>query len=382
MIYSFFTFIIWIVCAPFLFVLSFKKKYQKSIPARFFLYKNASLKNSDIHFHMCSYGEINACAPLLKEFKNLSITTITNTGYELAKKFSSNLAFLPYEMFLPFWLNKSKVVVIFEAELWLNLVRSAKKNGSYVILLNARISDKSYNRYLKARFYYKKVFEYIDLVLAQSENDKKRLEKLCAKNVQVVGNIKSANLTAPSKIYNKFNEKLICIASTHEGEEELILNNLELKENESIILAPRHPERFDKVDKFLSSWVKDRNLSYEKFSQNLGLKSRCILLDALGELINFYNICDIVILGGSFIKGIGGHNPIEVAQFEKILINGKFIENQKALFSSVENVYFCDADDINVKIHQNLKSSRIKNRCDLNLIKNIITEKIENGKSL
>ncbi|WP_033915968.1 lipid IV(A) 3-deoxy-D-manno-octulosonic acid transferase [Campylobacter sputorum] len=382
MIYSFFTFIIWIVCAPFLFVLSFKKKYQKSIVARFFLYKNASLKNSDIHFHMCSYGEVNACVPLLKEFRNLSITTITNTGYELAKNFSSNLAFLPYEMFLPFWLNKSKVVVIFEAELWLNLVRSAKKNGSYVILLNARISDKSYNRYLKAKFYYKKVFECIDLVLAQSENDKKRLEELCAKNVQVVGNIKSANLMTPSKIYNKFNEKVICIASTHEGEEELILKNLKLKENESIILAPRHPERFDKVDKIFSSWAKDRNLSYEKFSQNLGLKSRCILLDALGELINFYNICDIVILGGSFIKGIGGHNPIEVAQFEKILINGKFIENQKALFSSVENVYFCDVDDIDVKIHQNLKASRIKNRCDLNLIKNIIIEKIENGKSL
>lgn len=80
-----------------------------------------------------------------------------------------------------------------------NVVRSAKKNGSYVILLNARISDKSYNRYLKARFYYKKVFECIDLVLAQSENDKKRLEKLCAK-MQVVGNIKSANLTAPQNI--------------------------------------------------------------------------------------------------------------------------------------------------------------------------------------
>lgn len=382
MIYSFFTFVIWVFCVPFLLILSLKKKYQKSIPARFFLYKNPTLTNTDIHFHLCSYGEVMACALLLKEFKNLSITTITDTGYKLAKQFSLKTAFLPYEMFLPFWLHKSKVVVIFEAELWLNLVRSAKKNGSYVILLNARISDKSYKKYLKARLYYKKVFECIDLVFAQSEVDRQRLSKIGAKNIEISGNIKSANLTTPSKTYNKPNEKFICIASTHEGEEELILQNLNLKENESIILAPRHPERFKSVDKILFSWAKARNLSYEKFSQNLGLKSRCILLDAMGELINFYSICDIVVLGGSFIKGIGGHNPIEIAQFEKIIINGKFIENQKTLFNSVENVYFCDAKEINDKIHQNLKSSYIKNRCDLNLIKNTLIQKIWDGKSI
>lgn len=382
MIYSFFAFIFWIVCTPFLYLLSFKKKYQKSILARFFLYKNKPLKDCDVHFHLCSYGEVSACSPLLKEFKNLSVTTITNTGHELAKKFSLNLAFLPYEAFLPFWLNKSKVMVIFEAELWLNLVRSAKKNGSYVILLNARISDKSYHRYLKAKFYYEKVFECIDLVLAQSENDKIRLEDIGAKNVQVMGNIKSSNLSTPTKIYQKPNEKLICIASTHESEEELILKNLELKQNESLILAPRHPERFEKVDKIFSSWAKERNLSYEKFSQSLGLKSRCILLDTLGELINFYSICDIVILGGSFIKGIGGHNPIEVAQFEKVLINGKFIENQKTLFNSVENVYFLDASELEKMIHQDLKPSFIKDKCDLKVIKNIIKEKIQNGKSI
>lgn len=382
MIYSFVTFIIWVVCIPILCILSFKKKYKKSIPARFFLYKNPPLKSSDIHFHLCSYGEVSACKPLLEQFSNLSITTITNTGYELAQKFSSNLAYLPYEMFLPFWLHKSKVVVIFEAELWLNLVRSAKKNGSYVILLNARISDKSYHKYLKAKLYYQKIFDCIDLVLAQSQIDKQRLEEIGARNVGVVGNIKSANLLLPSKSYIKPNERLICIASTHEGEEELILRNLNLNENESLVLAPRHPERFDKIDKMFEIWAKERNLTYEKFSQNLGLKSRCILLDTLGELVNFYNICDIVVLCGSFIKGIGGHNPIEVAQFGKVIINGKFIENQKTLFNNVENVYFCDADELEDIIHQNLKTSYIKNKCDLTTIKNIIMEKIQNGKSI
>jgi len=99
-----------------------------------------------------------ALESLASNFKNKAFSVITATGFEKAKSITENSRFLPFESLLPFWLTKSKVLVIFEAELWLNLVRYAKKNGTYVILLNARISDKSYKNYLRFKFYYKLIF--------------------------------------------------------------------------------------------------------------------------------------------------------------------------------------------------------------------------------
>lgn len=359
-----------------LFVLSFKNKFRASIPARFFLWKNHKFSPCKLHIHACSYGEVKACEFLIKNVSDCVVTTTTQTGFNLAKKLGANVRFLPYELFLPFWLEKSCVLVVFEAELWLNLVKTAKKNGSFVILLNARITDRSYHRYLKAKFYYKKVFENIDLVLAQRDEDKTRLEILGAKNVQISGNLKSAIVPQISKNYAKFSQKLIILASTHKGEESLILENLHLRDDEILLIAPRHPERFDKVSQITQNFAKKHNFSFEKFSQNLGLESRVILLDTLGELVNFYKVADIIVLGGSFIKGIGGHNPIEVAYFNKILISGKFIENHLDLFSCVENCYFCDEKDIDEILHSNLKASKIINRANIGNISDLIVEKI------
>lgn len=356
--------------------LSFKKKFRKSIRARFFLWKNPKFKPCKLHIHACSYGEVKACEFLIKNISDCVVTTTTQTGFDLAKKLGAQVRFLPFEPFLPLWLEKSRVLVVFEAELWLNLVKTAKKNGSFVILLNARITDRSHERYLKAKFYYKKVFANIDLVLAQRKTDKIRLELLGAKNVQILGNLKSAIAPNVTKIYTKFSHKLIILASTHKGEESLILRHLRLKNDETLIIAPRHPERFNEVDKIARNFGAKYNLSYEKFSQNLGLKSRVILLDTLGELVNFYKIADITVLCGSFIKGIGGHNPIEIAYFGKILLSGKFIENHYDLFSCVENCYFCDADEIDEILHSNLKSSKIINRANIDEISTLITEKL------
>jgi len=361
---------------PFLILFSFKKKYQKSIPARFFLYKNSPLGPNDIHFHACSYGEVVALESLASNFKNKAFSVITATGFEKAKSITENSRFLPFESLLPFWLTKSKVLVIFEAELWLNLVRYAKKNGTYVILLNARISDKSYKNYLRFKFYYKLIFKNIDLVLAQSELDRTRLESLGAKNIKVVGNIKSANFKAPTKNYKKFKEEFIVIASTHEGEEELILSNLKPCGNQKFLIAPRHPERFDKVSKLCEEFAKKQGLTFERFTSSQGLNSDIILLDTMNELVNFYAIADKVILGGSFIKGIGGHNPIEIAQFGTPIINGKFYHNQKALFSLVDGVNFSDLSNLNELLSSNLEKTTIKHRANLDEIINIIKERI------
>lgn len=382
MIYTLFSFLVWLLALPFVAFLSLKDKYKKSLPARFFLYNNPPLKQSDICFHACSFGEVCALENLALNFNDFSFSTITATGFKKAKDLTENSRFLPFENFVPFWLTKSNVVVIFEAELWLNLVRTAKKNSSFVVLLNARISDRSYKNYKRFSFYYKMIFKNVDLVLAQSEVDRVRLKELGAKDIKVVGNIKSANFKRPTKNYPKFSEKFIVIASTHEGEEEMILNAIKPALNTKYMVAPRHPERFTRVGEICAKFAKANSLSFEKYSWNLSFKSDIILLDTLNELVNFYAIADTVILAGSFIDGIGGHNPIEIAQFKTPLINGNFYHNQKALFELVDGVKFSDLSDINELLSKNLTPTSIKKSCDLESIIELLKDKIEKRKSL
>ena len=175
MIYTALAFLAWLAAAPFIFILSFKKKYRTSLKARFFLYKNPKFSPAAGHFHACSLGEVNALAPLISKFESVALSTTTQTGFGAARALTPNSRYLPFENWLPFWLTGSRVLVIFEAELWLNLIRTAKARGSYVILLNARISDRSYASYLRFKFYYRKVFENIDLVLAQSGSSAQKI---------------------------------------------------------------------------------------------------------------------------------------------------------------------------------------------------------------
>lgn len=376
MIYNLFAFFVWILALPFLILASLKPKYKKSLPARFFLRNNPPFSDAHVHFHACSLGEVNSISFLAKEFENVAISTTTQTGFEAANKISPNSRFLPFEIFLPFWLKKSKILVVFEAELWLNLFKYARKNGAFTILLNARISDKSYPRYKKFSFFYKKIFANIDLVLAQSQNDKIRLESLGAQNVEVWGNVKSANISVPNKNYKKFSQKLITIASIHDSEIAAILRALKPQKGKKYIFAPRHPEKFALMDEKISLWAKNHALSYEKFSQNLGFDSDIILLDTLGELVNFYQISDVVVLCGSFVDFIGGHNPIEIAQFRVPLISGKFIFNQISLFKMVENVKFCDINELENALNSDLKPSRIIQKFDSEKFIKLIKEKL------
>lgn len=363
MIYTLISFIIYILALPFLAVLSLRSKFHQSIPARFFLFGNPRPKITKFHIHACSLGEVVAISPLIKALQDTRISVITQTGFKKAVELSKNVRFLPFECFLPFWLSKCETLIVFEAELWLNLFKIAKKNGAKTILLNARISDKSYKSYLRFKFYYKFVFANIDLVLAQSETDKQRLINLGAKNVKVVGNIKSANLPSPNKTYQKPTKKVITIASSHQNEEKQILSKITLNDDETLFIAPRHPERFNEVDEIATKFATKFNLSYEKMSQNKGLKSRVILVDCLGELVNIYAISDIVVLCGSFEKNIGGHNPIEAAQFGCGIISGEHYFNQKPLFSAVSEIQIAKYDDLTNLIHLNL-SSKITNKCD------------------
>ena len=358
-------------------ILAFKKKYRASIPARFFLFKNPKFDVSRVHFHACSFGEVRSIAPLVNRFKDVaSVSVVTKTGFDEAKKITTNTRFLPFEIFLLFWLKPAKITVIFEAELWLGLVFWAKFKGSRVILINARISDRSYKSYLKFGFFYGYLFKFIDKIYAQSDLDKQRLQRLGAKNIVVSGNIKSAFLPNPSKIYAKPKERVIVLASTHAGEEELILRGLNLIANDKLILVPRHPERFGEAGEILAKFAAKNGLSFAKFSKTKNFDAQCVLVDTMGELVNIYKFSDIVVLGGSFVPDVGGHNPIEAAQFENAVISGEFIFNQKALYSAVDGIKFAKADEINSLLKQDLPKAKIVAKGDAGEILKDIEENL------
>ena len=336
---------IYILAIPYLIFKSRNSKYRQAIPAKFFLKDNDSFKENGIWFHSCSMGETKAIKPLIENYlKDANISVITNTGFEEAKKISPNVRYLPFEIFLPFWVNKQKVLVVMEAELWYLLFLLAKKKGAKTLLINARISDKSYKSYKRFSFFYKRIFQNIDKVFAQSEVDKYRLEELGASNVEVIGNIKLAQLPKVNVELVKPKQVVITAASTHENEEKLILNAYK-KEQGKLIIVPRHPERFDKIDLQIREFIKDKNISYQRYSVKDGFDSDIILVDKMGILNDIYAISDVVILGGGFEK-IGGHNPIEPAFFNCKIIRGKNIFNQKSLFDCIKNYYLIENDEL------------------------------------
>lgn len=343
--YYFILSIVYILALPYLLYKSRTSKYKVAIPAKFFLKQNKRFNENGIWFHSCSMGETKALKPLIDIYlEKANISVITNTGYEEAKKSTLNVRYLPFEIFLPFWITKQKVLVVMEAELWYMLFLCAKAKGAKTFLINARISDKSYNSYKRLSFLYKKIFENIDKVFAQSQIDKERLESLGAKNVEVIGNIKLAQLPKVNNIFEKLDVNVITAASTHEKEEELILKAYN-KSQGKLLIVPRHPERFEKVDKLIKDFIKDKKLTYNRFSTKQDFKADIILVDKMGILNEIFAISNIVILGGAFEK-IGGHNPIEPAYFGCKIISGKNIFNQKSLFECVKNYYLIENKQI------------------------------------
>ena len=342
---------LYLIAIPYLLFKSRNKKYSEAIPSKFFLNNNPSFNENKIWFHSCSMGETKALKPIFDELNSddINLSVITNTGFEQASSMVKNVRYLPFEIFLPFWVKKQKVLLVMEAELWYMLFASAFNNGTKTVLINARINDKSYEKYIKYRFFYKQLFKYVDKVFAQSDTDKLRLEELGAKNIEVIGNIKLASLPKVTKIFVKPNEIIITAGSTHKNEEELILNSWNKKQGK-LLLVPRHPERFDEVYALIERKYQNTDVSFHRYAQKENFESDIVLVDVMGELINIYAISDVVILGGGFIKTAGGHNPIEPAFFNNVVISGKTIFNQKSLFECVNDYYLIQNDELKIKL--------------------------------
>ncbi len=375
----------YVVALPLLILFSFKKKYRDSLPARFFGIKNPPFGEHDIWFHVCSLGEAKAIAPLMERLsqKRVAISVITHTGYEAASKYAAQVRYLPYEIWLWFWIKKPKTLVVLEAEFWYLMFRVANRRGSRVIALNARISDRSFPKYYRMRWFYRILLSQCDRIFCQSVEDMARFIALGAANVEVIGNIKLAQKIEATKSYPKPDGTLIVAASTHEGEEEGILRGFiayrELNPSAKLLVVPRHPERFAKVGELIAKTTP--TLSFSLWSESQTMESDIILVDAMGELNNLYAISDVAILGGAFAP-IGGHNPLEPATFGCKIITGEQMFLQRELFKYVSHVQFTTLEGITdaLKNAETMPPSLINGSVDLNRVTDYLTEN-ENGKT-
>ncbi len=305
--------------------------------------------------HCVSVGETNAARPLVKEIvKNfpdyrLVVSTTTKTGQELAKKIFETEA--DFVFYFPFdWkfsvrraLKKIKpdVVLLMETELWFNFVRQAKKSGAEIAIVNGRLSEKSFRRYSYVKKTMRRVLHYVDLALMQGREDAKRLLELGIRSgkLKVTGNLKFDQDFVESDVTETFrnrfaiseNSPLIVAASTHAPEEFLILQAFkDVWKNSTdklprLIIAPRHPERFDEV----SELVKASGFDWVRRSENESARDKTaeiILLDSIGELRAVYPLSEIVFVGGSLIPH-GGQSILEPAIARNAIVTGFYTVN-------------------------------------------------------
>ena len=350
-----------------------------------------------IWVHSVSVGEFLAAKPLIGGLKNafpesrIVISTTTLTGQQLAR---SQTQSFDATFYFPFdWkfsvrgaldIVNPSVVVILETELWPNFLRECNERGIATVLANGRISPRSFRRYRLIGAPFRQALETISLMIMQSEADAERARNLGAPAalVRVCGNLKydlpaNENRGAHAgdvlaEIDAQFalsrSSHLIVAGSTTPGEEEMLIAALrEIRaqnglEDARMLIAPRHPERFDEVARLISksgftlgrpseisgSSVVGRNGTADSISDSqlrneaakAGVPPDIILLDTIGELASVYRFAAVVFVGGSLVPR-GGHNIIEPAAFEKPIIVGPHTENFRQIVTD-----FMDADAV------------------------------------
>ena len=374
-LYTIVSLLIYLIALPFLLLFSFKTKYKESIPARFFLWKNPPLSPHGIWFHTCSFGEAKAIKPLVDALpqEQLRMTTTTQTGKEMIDTYTEQSRYLPFETLLLGWMRPQKALVVMEAEFWYLLFALAKRKGAKTLLINARISEKSFPKYYRMVWLYREIFKYIDEVYAQTQADKERLESLGAHHVTVTGNIKLAALPKVTRRLVKPQGLVVCAGSTHHKEEEVILQAFAaLKQREKdakLIIVPRHPERFKKVMEDVNTFAQEHTMHWHAFSQDMSLNTDITVVDRLGELVNVYAVSDLVILGGAF-EPIGGHNAAEAAQFGCKIISGPHYFNQKDIFSAIEGITIVQPEKLSQVLvsYEKIPSAKLTNSVDVSPI--------------
>ena len=307
-----------------------------------------------IWFHAASVGETMSILPLIesclkeKKVDKILLTSLTlSSGKILKKRFNQNAKvihqFLPLDIsvwtnkFLEHW--KPNLSIFIDSEIWPNLISQISEKKIPLMLINARITKKSFGRWKVIISFAKKIFEKFDLCIASNKESENFLKILGAKNIKNYGNLKFSNIKndlnkkLDSDFFNKIkNRKIWCAASTHPAEEILCArSHLKIKESYNNILTiiiPRHIDRIEKIRKELSN-LNLKIVLYSKLDQ-IDINTDILLIDTYGEASIFYNISKYVFVGKSTIKSLimdSGQNPIEPARLGCKIFHGPNVSN-------------------------------------------------------
>jgi 3-deoxy-D-manno-octulosonic-acid transferase len=321
--------------------------YRQHIPERFGLYKTPAPEQPVIWLHAVSVGETRAAAPLVEALLDrypdhrILLTHSTPTGREAGEQLFGDRVlrtYLPYdlpeamELFLAHY--RPRIGLLMETELWFNLIDLCDRKYIPLMLVNARLSEKSARGYARLGRLVRQGLQRLKAVAAQTEADAQRLRELGGRDVVVTGNLKfdaappADASTTGMQLRARFGAErpVFLAASTREGEEALVLDAIASLNATALltVIVPRHPQRFDEV----AALLEKRGLTYVRRSslQPVPADCRVVLGDSMGEMHAYYAACDFAFVGGSLLP-LGGQNLIEACAMGKPVLVGPHTYN-------------------------------------------------------
>lgn len=329
-----------------------KKEYRKRWNERFGYIKRVPEGTQSIWVHAVSVGETIAAIPLIKALfelypkYNIIVTTSTPTGSaQVTQNFKNKVIhfYSPFDtpgvVYRFLRRTNTRFCIIMETELWPNLLHCCYRSNVPIFLANARLSEKSKRRYRLIPFLTKAMLKTYSMVAAQGKPDAERFIELGLnpKNLMVSGNIKfdiqiSHSLIEEGKAlrieWGSTNRPTFIAASTHENEEEIILDTFDILRKQKpeilLVLVPRHPERFAKVARLCQK--RGYKIAHRSLKQPIDSSTQILLGDTMGELRLIYAACDVAFVGGSLVP-VGGHNLIEPASLGLPVLTGPNLQN-------------------------------------------------------
>ena len=344
-----------LVLSPIIILIRLLKKKEDPVRywEKFGFYSKKKLTGKLIWIHGASVGEILSMVPLIeklennKKIKQILVTSSTLSSSKILSTFKLKKTvhqFFPIDThyhtqkFLNYW--RPSVVIFVDSEIWPNMFKNIKKRKIWLMLANARITQKSFERWKIFPKSAKKIFQSFDICLSSSIRSSRYLRLLGANKIKFIGNLKfteSENSKNDlSKSLKKFllSKKIWCASSTH-NEEELICANTHKKlknkhKNLLTVLIPRH---IDRVTKIINQ-IKKLNLKIHihNSKNKIDKDTDIYLVNSFGQTKSFFKICKTVFLGGSMIKH-GGQNPLEDARFGCKILHGRHVWNFDEIYS-------------------------------------------------
>ena len=329
--------------------------YKKHFLNRLGIYENAHNLKDIVWFHAVSLGEVISSKKIVKTIakeNNVVLSVTTPTGLREAKKIFGldiEIVYAPWDLkwFISnyFKTYEPKSLILFETEIWPNMITQSFKNKIPIILSNGRMSDSSFKRYKKFNFVSNTVFQKITHAFVQSEAHKERFNLLGIDNHKIsnTGSVKFDVEINQNPLRNIIGNKILLAASTHKKEDEIVIKSyiqlLEENEDLKLIIVPRHPDRAELIQSLLDNFKLDSTLCKEipqDFSNN-----NVYVIKATGLLKKLYSIATLSYVGGSLFKEYGGHNIIEPASQRCPFIVGPFMKNFLDIVNDFKNHDAC-----------------------------------------